>query len=370
MGGISSLLGGIALLGFLLFIAGVGFVVVSASQGRPVRNGIMLAIVGVVVGLLFSIVSQGILIVEPTQRAVVFQTLSGDLEAPRGPGTSIILPVLQQATIYDISLQEYTVASAAEESSRRGDDAVQVRTIDGQEVLIDATILYRISPEDDKVNIVHRLWQQRYVEQFIRPVLRGFIRDVISNYRAEAVYSSARTEIQTQITELLAERIAQDGFELSDFIIRNVTFSNVEFSNSIEQVQIAERRAQEAQFRVQQEAQEAERVRVNAQGQRDAAIARAEGEAESIRIRAIAEAEALRLVSEQIAANPSLIQYQYVQQLAPNVSVILLPSNSPFLFDFESLAQANPGFTAPELLIPESSQLPSLIPTPTPTPTP
>lgn len=349
MGGISSLLGGIALLGVLLFIAGVGFVVVSASQGRPVRGGILLGVAGLIVALLFSVVSQGILIIEPQQRAVVFQTITGNLEEPRGPGTSIILPVLQQATIYDVSLQEYTVAGATEESTRRGDDAVAVRTVDGQEVLIDATVIYRISPDGDGVNRVHQLWQNRYTDQFIRPVMRGFIRDVISGYRAEAVYASARQAIQDSITQQIAERIAQDGFELQDFIIRNVTFSNQEFANSIEQVQIAERRAQEASFRVQQEQQEAERVRVQAQGERDAEIARAEGEAESIRIRAQAEAEALSLVSEQIAANPSLIQYQYVQRLAPNVSLILLPSNSPFLFDFESLADPNNAFITPPL---------------------
>lgn len=339
MGGISALLGGVALIGFVLFLAGVGLVVVSASQGRPVRSGIMLAIAGLVVGVLFSVVSQGILIVEPTQRAVVFQTLNGDLETPRGPGTSIILPVIQQATVYDITLREFTVADENEQRTAAGDSAVRVRTVDGQEVLIDATVLYRINPEGENINTVHRLWQNRFETDFVRPVMRGLVRDVISGYRAEAVYSTSRGDIQRLIGDQLRERLAADGLEMTDFIIRNVTFSNADFINSIEQVQIAERRAQEAEFRVQQEQQEAARVRVAAEGERDAEIARAEGEAESIRIRAAASAEALSLVSEQLANNPSLIQYEYIQKLAPNVNLILLPSNSPFLFDFNNLAQ-------------------------------
>ncbi|MEL7234843.1 MAG: hypothetical protein AAGK74_10125, partial [Chloroflexota bacterium] len=69
------------------------------------------------------------------------------------------------------------------------------------------------------------------------------------------------------------------------------------------------------------------------------AISRAEGEAQAIVLRAEAEAEALRLVSEQIAANPSLIQYQYVQNLSDNVNIALLPAGSPFLFDFDSIAE-------------------------------
>ena len=81
------------------------------------------------------------------------------------------------------------------------------------------------------------------------------------------------------------------------------------------------------------------------------------------KISAAAEAEALRLISEQIAANPQLIQYQYVQNLSDQVRLILVPSNSPFLFDFNSLTQANPDFTAPA--VPQSSVTPEATTTPT-----
>jgi regulator of protease activity HflC (stomatin/prohibitin superfamily) len=184
--------------------------------------------------------------------------------------------------------------------------------------------------------------------------MRGLVRDVISGYRAEAVYSTSRGDIQRLISDQLSTRLAADGLQVTDFLIRNVTFSNEDFINSIEQVQIAERRAQEAEFRVQQEQQEAARVRVAAEGERDADITRAEGEAEAIRIRAAAEAEALSLVSEEIAKNPNLIQYEYVQKLAPNVGLILLPSNSPFLFDFNSLNNSieQNGITLPQVTPP------------------
>lgn len=380
MGGLSGLISAVALLGFLVFLAGIGLVVVSASQGRSVRSGVLLAVVGLVLGVVLSVVSGGILIVEPQQRAVVFQTISGNLDEPRGPGTHIIVPVLQQATLYPIQIQEYTMSGTTEEGSRVGDDSVQTRTIDGQEVLIDVTVFYRITPTEIElvdeegsviqttdVNTVHVNWQDRYENEFIRPVLRGFVRDVVAGVRAEAVYGTDRTRVQNEVEEQMRQALAEQGFELTDLVIRNVTFSNAEFANSIEQVQIAERRALEAEFRVQQEEQEAARVRVRAQGARDAAIAEAEGEAQAIVLVASANAEALRLVSEQIAANPSLIQYEYIRSLAPNVNLALIPTNSPFLFDFESLAQADPNFrppAVPEAQLPEADlQLP---PTPTP----
>jgi len=348
MGGIGGILSLVATLGFVAFLVGAGLAVTAISQNRSPRGGGMLAIVGILVFGLFSVLSQGILVVEPAEVAVVFETVSGDLGAPRGPGTHIIIPILQEATIYSTSQQQYTMSGVANDGAVAGDDAVRVRTSDGQEVLLDVTLIYNIDPVN--VNLVHSRWQNRYEDNLIRPIMRGFVRDAVSGFRAEAVYGESRAQIQDKIESDMRTRMAEDGFLVTDLIVRNVAFSSEEFAQSIERVQIAERQAQEAEFRVQQEEQESARIRVRAEGARDAAIAEAEGQAEAIRVRSIAQAEALRLVSEVLLANPLLVQYEYVQNLADNVSIILLPSNSPFLFDFNELTSGIPQVTTPDVV--------------------
>lgn len=362
--GISSVLGAIAFVGFLLLLAGIGLAVMSASQGRPVRGGVMLGALGLVIGLLFSVISQGVIILQPNQTAVVFNTLTGSLETPRRSGTHIIVPILQQYTIYPLEQQQYTMAGAEEEGARPGDDAVRARTVDGQEVRLDVSILFGIDPNN--VNIVHQRWQMRYVNDFIRPTARGIVRDVVSRFRAEEIYGQRRGEMEDDIQELLRQRMGEEGLLLTDLLVRDINFS-LQFTEAIEQAQIAAQEAERARLRVQQIQQEAEQARAQAQGQRDAAIARAEGEAQAIILRAQAEAEALRLVSEQIAANPLLVQYQYIQNLSDNVRLMLVPSNSPFLFDFSSL-EGNPDFTAPEVPQADLFQLPQATPTPAPQP--
>ena len=148
MGGISSLLGAVALVGFLVFLGGIGLVVVAASQGRNFRSGVSLAGIGLVLGLVFSVVSQGILIVSPQEVAVIFNTIDGELEVPpRLSGTSIVIPVLQSASIYPIEQQEYTMSSARGEGSRAAeDDSVEGRSLDGQVVFLDMTVIYSIDP--------------------------------------------------------------------------------------------------------------------------------------------------------------------------------------------------------------------------------
>lgn len=367
MGGISFILGMLALLGFLGFLAGVGSVVLSASQGRPARGGVLLAVVGLAAGLIFSAVSQGVLIIQPTEVAVIFNTVTGSLDTPRRAGTSVVIPVVQQYTLYNITQQQYTMSGISAEGEVSGDDAVRARTQDGQEVRMDVSVLYGVNP--DEVNTVHLRWQTRYENDFIRPTVRGMVREVVSGYGAAEIYGEQRGEMEQEIQARLEERMTEEGLMLTDLLVRDITFS-AEFAQSIEQAQIAEQESERARLQVSRVQQEAEQRRAQAQGERDAQVLRAEGAAQEIILRAQAEAEALRLVSEQIAANPSLIQYQYIQNLADNVRLMLVPSNSPFLFDVESLAAANSNFTAPA--VPQSDlQLPSQpAQTPEATPTP
>ena len=351
MGGISSVLGTLALLGFLGFLAGVALVVLSASQGRPVRQGVLLAIVGLVAGLLLSVISQGILIVQPTEVAVVFNTFNGTLEdPPRRAGTSIVIPVMQTYTVLPISQQTYVMSTQASEGAVAGDDAVSARTSDGQEIKLDVSVIYGVDPV--KANVVYTRWRDRYPADFVRPTSRGIVREVVSGFAAQQIYGADRATMEQQAQDKLAARMQDEGLILTDLIIRDITFS-VEFAASIERAQIAQQDAEQARFRVEQRRQEADQARAVAEGQRDAAIAAAQGEAQSIVLKAQAEAEALRLVSQQIAANPALIQYQYIQKLSDKIQLALVPANGPFLFDFADLATANPDFTAPD--VPSSS---------------
>jgi len=327
-GGISAAIGALALLGFLGFLAGVGLVVVAASQGRPVRGGIVIAAVGLVVGALLSIVSQGIIVVQPQEVAVVFQTINGNLdEEPRGPGTHIIIPILQEATTYSIAQQEYTMSGTIGEGAVQGQDEIRARTNDGQEVRLDVTIIFALQPTD--ADLIHRNWENRYVDQFVRPTVRSIARREVANYQAAAIYGEQRSELENQVEEAIRTEFEDEGLSLSDFLIRELNFQE-EFANSIERKEIAEQDLERALT----EAQVAEE---QARGRANAAIEEARGEADAVEIRAQAQARALALISEQIAANPLLVQYEYIQNLSDNVSLALIPSNSPFLFDFDSI---------------------------------
>jgi regulator of protease activity HflC (stomatin/prohibitin superfamily) len=211
----------------------------------------------------------------------------------------------------------------------QGDDSITARTADGQEIFVDASIIYQINP--NKVVDVHILWQDRYSSDLVRAQSRGIIRDAVSQFNVEQVISNKRFELVAYINEELGIKFEENGLTLVDFVLRNITFTP-EYSASVEQKQIAEQEAKQAAFVVEQKKEEAKQVVETAKGDSQAAVIAAEGRAEARLIEAQAEAEALSLIQEAIANNPELLTYQYITKLAPNISAMLLPSESPFVF--------------------------------------
>ena len=171
------------------------------------------------------------------------------------------------------------------------------------------------------------------MNDLVRPQARGIIRDIVSRYRVDEVVSTKRDEMALAMYDRMALKLKDNGFVLVDFVIRNITFSP-EYAASVEQKQIAEQQAQQAKFVVESKKQEAEQARQTAQGAADAVVIRAKADAESRLISAEAEAKSLALISAALKDNPDLLNYQYINRLSPNLQVMLVPSNSPFLLPF------------------------------------
>jgi len=310
-------------------IALIGLTVVRASRGKPVKSMISLVIGVLIIAIVVSTISMGLVFIRPEQRGVVLTAFAPGYRAEAlEPGLHWVIPFVENVVIYPISKQTYTMSIAPSEGQNYGDDSIAARTADGQEIYVDASVIFAIDPT--KVITVHIAWQDRYIDELVRAQSRGIIRDVVSQYRVDEVVSSERYDMVTEITARLNQKLSDNGLILVDFVLRNITFSP-EYAQSVEQKQIAEQLALQAAFIVDQRKQEAEQARQVAQGTADAVVIAAKGAAEARLIEAQAEAQALELIAAVLRDNPSLLQYQYITNLSPNIEVMFLPANAPFI---------------------------------------
>jgi regulator of protease activity HflC (stomatin/prohibitin superfamily) len=231
---------------------------------------------------------------------------------------------------------------------------VRARTKDGQEVFIDASVIYAVDPA--KVTALHVAWQDRYEVGVVRPLSRGIMRDTASQYGVEEIVSSKRAEMEVLITQELSSKLADNDLVLVDFVLRDIHFSE-EYAAAVEQKQIAEQQAQQAAFVVEQRRQEAEQARVTAQGNADAAIIAAEGRAQATVLQAQAEAESLELIGATLEDNPEVLSFRYIDKLSPNVEVIYLPSDSQqFILPLPTPDGTTVTTTAPPITLPTPTE--------------
>lgn len=341
----------------ILWLAVAGLVVLAvlrASRGNKVGNFTTAIIVVVIAAILLTSVSAGLVFIQPDQRGVVISALQpkGYREEALQPGLRWVIPYFENVVIYSVARETYTMSIAPLEGEIKGDDSVAARTSDGQEVLLDASIIYQIDPES--VVQLHINWQKRYTDELVRPLSRGVMRDAVAKYRVEEVYSTKRTQMTEEITETLRNKLTANGIQLIDFILRNITFSE-EYAKSVEQKQIAEQQAIQAKFVVEQKKQEAQQAIETAKGQAESVKIRAQAEADARIIQAKAEAEALRLIAEVLKENPALLTYQYINKIAPGIQVMLVPNNMPYLLPFPNY---NPGETAEVVPLPTPTTAP------------
>ncbi|MHA8069997.1 prohibitin family protein [Aquirufa ecclesiirivi] len=177
-------------------------------------------------------------------------------------GLNFVNP-LSNIFIFDAKTQNYTMSGVHDEGDKEGDDAIRVLTADGLEVIVDLTVLYKISSQEAP-NIFKQIGLD-YKDKVVRPITRTKIRDNAVYYDAVGLFSKKRNEFQNRIFKDIDANFKNRGLILEQLLIRNITLPN-SVKQSIESKINAEQDAQKMQFVLQKEKQEAERKRVEAQG--------------------------------------------------------------------------------------------------------
>jgi len=317
---IASFLSGVAVLLWLGLLVYIGYIVVQRSQGRRSKISIPVAVLLLIAAAVVSTLSTSLVIIDAGESGVVFNVFTGTQPGGLGPGMHFVAPYINQVFRYNVREQVYTMAKNPDQGES---DTLWSPTIEGLQAGLDSSTRYRIDP--DKADYVHNKFRNDYIRVLIRPTIRSIVRHYVSQNTVTDVYGPKRAQTQQQITEALRERFEGSGFQLLSFDIRNVNFTE-DYAQAIEQKQIAQQQAEQMEFVLQKEQREAERKVIEAEGMKEAAITQAQG-----------EAEALRLINEQIARNPNLLSYRYIEKLSPNIRVMMVPSGSPFILNLEGL---------------------------------
>lgn len=134
----------------------------------------------------------------------------------------------------------------------------------GLSIQMDVSI--RSRPEASALPQLHTTYGTDYYRKLIQPELRSAVREVVGQYTPEELYSSRRTELQEGIFEVVRDEVGEQFVTVDAVLIRDVTLPD-EIKTAIENKLKEEQEAERYQFTIQKEALEAQRKKIEAEGE-------------------------------------------------------------------------------------------------------
>ena len=119
---IASLVSTIAVFLWVGFVVVLILVVVAAWRGRPIKKGSLIILVIGAVAIATSLLSAGLVWVNPEERGMVVSALQPEGYRPEAlnPGLHFIVPFAENVVLYPISKQTYTMSIAPNEGQMSG----------------------------------------------------------------------------------------------------------------------------------------------------------------------------------------------------------------------------------------------------------
>lgn len=193
-------------------------------------------------------------IVDTSERAIIFKTLSGNLDKENvmGPGWHLKAP-WNKKFIYDVS-------------EKNIEETMDVRDKNGLNISVDVTV--RFHPRYNMIGDIQENFRGDYVNVLVIPEVRSTVRRIISNYTADELYSFKRDEVEASLSEATREKLGSKGneIEMKGLLVRSIKLPE-QITNAIENKLTQEQEALAYQFRLEKEKSEAERKRIAAEGE-------------------------------------------------------------------------------------------------------
>ncbi|HVC29564.1 MAG TPA: prohibitin family protein [Steroidobacteraceae bacterium] len=211
-------------------------------------------LVGAAIVIVLAIVGGAFAQIGPGQRGVLM-TFGAVHDGVLDPGLHLKLPFVQSVARMDVQVQNSQAVETA-------------ASLDLQDVSSTVATNWHILPADAEWVYQHIGTESDLIGKIIHPAISNSVKAVTAHYNAEDLIihrDEVRSQIQAQITsELQPYRVVVDSVNITDF-----HFSD-QFAQAIERKQIAQQRALQARYELQQAKVFAQQRIVEAQAQAEA----------------------------------------------------------------------------------------------------
>lgn len=300
---------------FAFILGALAVVFLISKRGRTggafssfIRGSARLVLTAIIVLIVIVVLAQSLTIVQAGTVGVVKRL--GAVRRELSPGMHFIFPLLDKVVVYPTVKKTYEASEIPAQSKADFPDLIiTALTSDGQQIKVGITARFMIQPGKAAWILQNLGTEEEYVEKVVKTEIRGSGRRVPTKFAAYDLYTKRSYEAQQALFDEITPKFEKNGLILDELVLRNITFT-AEYAKTLEEKQIALENITTEKNKLEQE-----KIR------KEQKIVSAEGDAKSIEIRQAA-----------LSKNPTIIQWEFVQRLAPNIQWGILPQNMvPFV---------------------------------------
>lgn len=220
------------------------------------RNFSFITVAGGIALLVLILIWNSITVtIEAGERGVLFRRFGGGtvMEQTYGEGFHFILP-WNTMIVYNMKKQEHKAV-------------MSVLSKNGLTINVELSSRYR--PNSENLPKLHNTVGANYLETIIMPEIRSATREVIGQYLPEELYSTKREAIQEEIYAQTRLALERNNIILDAILIREVVLPQ-KLQAAIERKLEQEQASLEYEYKIEKSRQEAERMRIEAEGKAQA----------------------------------------------------------------------------------------------------
>jgi membrane protease subunit HflC len=277
-------------------------------------------IVSIVVGLLvaFMLASSMLFIIDQRQFAVVY-ALGEIKEVITEPGLKFKLPPpLQNVVLLDRRVQ--TLDS---------NESKPIFTAEKKSLVIDWLVKWRVA--EPRQFIRNNGADMRNVENRLSPIVQAALNEEVTQRTVQGVLSTEREAVMTGVRKRLEQEAKQFGIEIVDVRVKRVDFA-ASITDSVYRLMESERKRVASELRS-TGAAESEKIRADADRQREVIVAEAYRDAQ--KIKGEGDAKASALYADAFGRDPQFAQFYrsldaYRASFRSKTDVMVLDPSSEF----------------------------------------
>ena len=268
--------------------------------------------------VLFGLLSS-FFIVDQTQQALVLQ-FGEPKRLVNKPGLNFKIPFIQEVTFF-----EKRVLSLVSQ------DSEEVILADQKRLEVDTYSRFKII---DPLLFFQTVRSEFGARQRLDSIIDSSVRRVFGSYELTAILSDARTEIVNDISDEVNDIIKRLGMEIIDVRIRRADYPEATSQNIFNRMK-TERQQEAKEFRA-EGAEEAQKIRADAEKQKVVLVAESKRKAEALR--GNGDGEAIKIYSDAFGQDEnffkfyrSMLAYEYTF-VDDGTTMLLSPDSDFFSF--------------------------------------